>query len=230
LNFSASAFWTDGYTEDALTPCGGGLRKCKCGEFYILWETISTGIDAQPNTPRTAWVAAADLAEATQSQNKVVELAARREYWMHLNAPYRELYRAHRHAEEEAAKEKWEADWHAAHPDRRTQGQRLIDGLLRKKPASPPSAPAAAMTVPPYQPSTLQTENMERLLALILDRVHEPYGPDMREVAELYRELGRFDEAKAALQECPADDIGKPEKLMERLIDECQTAPIRYRL
>jgi hypothetical protein len=50
------------------------------------------------------------------------------------------------------------------------------------------------------------------------------------EVAMLYRELGRFEEALIALKQCPADYIGIPEKLMEGLINEGQRAPIRYRL
>ncbi len=52
----------------------------------------------------------------------------------------------------------------------------------------------------------------------------------MLEVAELNLELGRFDEAADALKQCPVDDIGVPEKLVERLISECQRAPIRYRM
>jgi hypothetical protein len=71
---------------------------------------------------------------------------------------------------------------------------------------------------------------MEQLLELILEKMHEPYGPDMLEVAELYRQLGRFEEAQDALKKCPADDIGVPEKLIERLINEGHRAPIRYRM
>ena len=71
---------------------------------------------------------------------------------------------------------------------------------------------------------------MKRLLELILEKTHEPYGPDMLEVAELYRELGRFEEAQDALKKCPADDIGVPEKLMASLIRKGQRAPIRYRM
>ncbi len=71
---------------------------------------------------------------------------------------------------------------------------------------------------------------MERLLELILEKLHEPYGPDMLEVAELYREFGRFREASETLCLCPADDIGVTQQLMERLINEGQRAPIRYRM
>lgn len=57
---------------------------------------------------------------------------------------------------------------------------------------------------------------MERLLELILEKLHEPYGPDKLDVTEFYRELGRFEEALNALKQCPSDDIGVPERLMER--------------
>jgi hypothetical protein len=105
-----------------------------------------------------------------------------------------------------------------------------MDRVLRKKPPAPPLMDARPFSAPPYQPSELQVQNMERLLELILQKLHEPYGPDMLEVAELYRELGRFEEALGALKQCPADDIGMPEKLMEQLIAEGQRAPIRYRI
>ena len=211
-------------------PSGGGLRKCKCGQFYLLREAIKLGFEAGPETPHTEFVDAADLADATQSTSPTVELVARREYWKHLNDPYRELYRAHRQAEELAAQKKWDAEWQAANPDARSVLRRFLDRVLRKKPAVPPLIDTRPFSAPPYQPSELQVKNMERLLELILDKLHEPYGPDMLEVAELYRELGRFEESLGALKQCPADDIGVPERLMKQLIGEDQRAPIRYRI
>ncbi len=211
-------------------PEGGGLRKCMCGEFYLLREATSLGLEAGPETPHTQFVDAADLADATQSPRKAVELVARRQYWMYLNDPYRELYRANQEAEDQAAQEKWDADWHADNPDTRPVLRKFLDRMLRKKPAAPPPMDTRPFSAPPYQPSELQVQNMERLLELILEKLHEPFGPDMLEVAELYRELGRFEEATDALKQCPEEDIGVPEKLMERLIRECQRAPIRYRM
>jgi len=230
INLSAQGYWTDGAKEHGLMPGGGGLRKCKCGQFYLLREAISLGFESGPETPHTQFVDAADLADATQSPRKAVELVARRQYWMHLNDPYRDLYRAHRATEDQAAQEKWDVDWYAANPDQRSAWRKVVDRLLRKKPAVHPPMDARPFSVPPYQPSELQLRNMERLLELIFEKLYEPYGPDMLEVAELYRELGRFDEAADALKQCPADDIGVPEKLMERLINEGHCAPIRYRL
>lgn len=230
LNLSAMGYWTDGAKEYGLMPSGGGLRKCKCGQFYLLREATSLCLEAGPETPHTEFVDAADLADATQSPRKAVELVVRRQFWMHLNDPYRELYRAHRQAEDQTAQEKWDADWHAANPDQRSVWRKLVDRLLRKKPAAPPPMETRPFSAPPYQPSELQDQNMERLLELILEKLHEPYGPDMLEVAELFRELGRFEEALDALKQCPADDIGVPEKLMEQLINERIRAPIRYRI
>lgn len=230
INLSAHGYWTDGAKEHGLMPTGGGLRKCKCGQFYLLHEAISLGLEAGPETPHTEFVDAAELADATRSTSKPIELVARRQYWIQLNDPYRELYRAHRQAEDQAAQEKWDAEWHAANPDTRPVLRRFLDRVLRKKSAVPPPIDTRPFSVPPYQPSEFQIINMERLLELILEKSHEPYGPDMLEVAELYRELGRFEDAADALKQYPADDIGVPEKHMERLINEGQRAPIRYRL
>jgi hypothetical protein len=223
-------YWTDGAKEHGLMPSGGGLRKCKCGEFYLMREATPLGLVAQPETPHTEFVDAADLADATQSPRKAVELVARRQYWMHLNDPYREFYRAHRQAEDQAAQEQWDANWHADNPDQRSAWIKVTDRLLRKKPEAPPPMDTRPFSAPPYKPSGLQVQNMERLLELILEKTHEPYGPDMLEVAELYRELGRFEEASDALNQCPADDIGVPEKLIGSLIRQSQRAPIRYRI
>lgn len=134
--------------------------------------------------------------------------------------PDRELYRALREAEDQAAQEKWNSDWHAANPDQRSARRKVVDRLLRKKPVAPPPMDTRPLSAPPYQPSELQVQNMERLQELILEELHEPYGPDMLEVAELYRELGRFEEALVTLEKCPAVDIGEQERLMERLINE----------
>jgi tetratricopeptide (TPR) repeat protein len=211
-------------------PGGGGLRKCKCGQFYLLREATSLHLEATQDTPRTQFVDAANLADATQSTHKPVELVARRQYWMHLNDLYREIYRAHRQAEDQAAQEKWNTAWYEANPDRRSVWRKLADRILGKKSATPPRMDTRPFSVPAYQPSELQIQNMQRLLQLILENKYEPYGPDYLEVSELYRELGLFEEAANALKQCPADDIGVPEKLMERLINEGQRAPVRYRM
>ncbi len=207
-----------------------GLRKCKCGTFYRLQDTIKFDFDAPPDTPPTVRFAAADLPEATLSPNKAIELVARRLYWMHLNDAYRTVYRSHREAEDKASQEKWAAEWHRANPDTRTGWTKLISRLLRSKQVAAPPMQKKPLTVPPYQPSQLQIGNMTRLLELILEGGNETYGPDPLEVTELYRELGRFEDAKTALQACTEDDIGVTSKLLAKMIDDRTTAPVRYRM
>lgn len=85
-------------------------------------------------------------------------------------------------------------------------------------------------SVPPYRPTQLQFESMTKLLDLLLEKTHEPYGPDMLEVAEIYREMGRFDEAKEALKQYPEDDRGTSDKVIAQMIDKAVSAPVRYRM
>jgi hypothetical protein len=35
INFMSSALWTDGYREHSLMPNDHGLRRCKCGTFFL---------------------------------------------------------------------------------------------------------------------------------------------------------------------------------------------------
>lgn len=230
MNFSAWAHWTDGHQEGALMHSSGGLRKCKCGDFYLLSETVSLGFDAEPDTPHTQHIEAVDLAHAVRSKNKAVELVARRQYWMFLNHGYRDKYREHKDAEAKASQEKWTSDWHAANPNKNLVWNKLTDWIMRRKPAGPPPMLDKPFSVPSYQPTQLQIENMALLLELILDGHHEKYGPDMLEVAELYREQGHFNAATKALNQCPENDRGTPNKVMQQMIEEAVIAPVRYRM
>ena len=42
-------------------PSGGGQRKCKCGQFYLLREAIKLELDAEAETPHTVFVDAAGV-------------------------------------------------------------------------------------------------------------------------------------------------------------------------
>ena len=55
-------------------------------------------------------------------------------------------------------------------------------------------------------------------------------SPDSILLTELYRELGRFDEAKSALQACTEDDVGVTSKLLAKMIDDRTNAPVRSRM
>ena len=186
-------------------PSGGGLRKCKCGEFYLLADAIAMGLAADSDTPPVQFILAADLADATQSRKKSVELTARREYWRYLNHDYRDLYRAHREEEDKASQAQWESEWHIANPDTRSWSRKLIDRISFTKPAAPPQMPHKPFSVPQYRPTKLQRENMVRLLDLLLEGGNQKFDADPLELVELYRELDRPNEAMNVLLAYPEE-------------------------
>ncbi len=84
-------------------------------------------------------------------------------------------------------------------------------------------------THPPYEPSPEQLANMQRLCELL-----QPQGSAQRgnplELAELYREQGRFDEARAVLQSMEPKDLDIEGRLIARLIERKERAPMRYEI
>ena len=69
---------------------------------------------------------------------------------------------------------------------------------------------------------------MERLSEILLARsAAAGRGFDALTLAELYRELGRFDEAERAISTLDGQDLTA--SLIARLIKERRTAPTRYR-
>ena len=50
------------------------------------------------------------------------------------------------------------------------------------------------------------------------------------ELAELYREQGRFDEAELQISTLDDNQVDVTSKLISRLIQEKQPAPMRYRM
>ena len=208
-------------------PSGGGLRKCKCGEFYLLADAIAMGLAPDSDTPPAQFILAADLADATQSRNKSIELAARREYWRFLNHDYRDLYRAHREEEDKASQAMWESEWNIANPDTRSWSRKLIDSISFTKPAAPPQMPNKPFSVPLYQPTQLQRENMSRLLDLLLEGGNQKFDADPLELAELYRQLAQPHEAMNVLQACT--EVGATFRVARQMVDADICAPVRYR-
>ena len=158
-----------------------------------------------------------------------VELAARRDYWIHLNDAYREKYCIHREAEDAQTDADWENEWRRANPDDRSIFKNLIDKLRGIKPQLPPLNPNRPFTFPAFQPTTEQTENMEKLIELLLnstERLHLEYPI---ELAELYRELGKFDTAIKLINGIKDEDQDSFSRLLLELSIEKTTAPIRYR-
>ena len=223
MNFTAWAYWTDGWRDRSLMPNDEGLRRCTCGQFYLLMDmqAIERGAGAEnEDLPFTMTVPDEQLPECfTTTVSAQVEVAARLGYWRYLNHDYRRAYVEHRDAEEAATR----AAWIANNPDRRTGWDHLL-----RRPAPRYSRPEGSpFTYPPYEPTPEQLANMERLCELV-----QPSGPaphrNMLELAELCREQGRFGEARAVLQSMEPKDLDITGRLIARLVDEKEQAPMRY--
>jgi len=162
VNFSAREYWTDGWRESSLMPNDEGLRRCICGRFLLVKSLVLIATVEQANLPQMERVSPEELPQCIAQATQIdVEIAARLEYWRHLNHPYRELYRQHRDKEEADTQARWEAEratklsiWFGLH--RRS-------GLVYQR---PPNAP---LTYPPFHPTDEQVSNMERLSELLSD-------------------------------------------------------------
>jgi hypothetical protein len=221
MNFSAREYWTDGYTNGGLMPNGFGLRKCLCGAFYLRREMVDLGEVDESELENPSHVQAEDLPKAiAEARNDQVAMAARLEYWQHLNHAYRDSYRAHRDAEEAAT----QAAWELANPDTRSLWQKL-----RKVPAPAYTRPSnSPFTYPPFEPSQAQQDNMRALLPLLNNT--DKRRAYLQEIVELHRELGEFEEAAKVLAEYEENDQGTTSKLLDDLVKKEETAPVRYRL
>lgn len=201
-------------------PNDHGLRRCKCGNYFLRSELIAISEVDETDEPLAPRVPPEDLPAAiSQARTQAIELAARLDYWQHLNHDYRDLYRAHRGAEDAAT----QAAWEATNPDQRNAWQkwRKMDRKPRYQ-----SALDRSITFPVFEASPAQRENMLALLELIADSDKPEWH--VFTVVELHRELGQFDEARYALQRVDQEDIASECRLVLRLIDQCHAAPVRY--
>lgn len=223
MNFMAFEYWTDGWRDGSLMPNDEGLRHCKCGRFVLMKDLVQIETAETSDLPHIEYVPDELLPECiATAESEDLEVAARLEYWRHLNHPYRQKYRQHREAEEAAIK----AAWEAANPDCRT----WWDRLLRRKAPSYSRPPGSPFTYPAFEPSPEQLQNMQRLTAILISKA-TPSGCGHRlELAELYREQGLFDDAKQMIRTVDDREVNVTSKLISSLIKERQTAPTRYRM
>jgi hypothetical protein len=226
MNNSASGIWTDGEKEHSLSPTDGGLRMCRCGKAFLLYETTDLKLPPSEDTLSPPYVAPDEFPKAIATAiNKHVEVTARRNYWRHLNDAYRVKYREHQ--EKKIAFERKLLR-------RASYGsllilQRAVRILRRSEPRWITDKLERPFTVPPYTPTTEQIDNMKQLLALIQSGAEKPFEPDGTEIVELYRELGQFENAKEALSMCTEDYQATRKKVIAEQIDQRSNTPMRYR-
>jgi hypothetical protein len=223
LNFMSFGFWTDGWRERSLMPNETGLRQCACGIFVKLKDMIDVRIDAKSDLPRMEHIPGQLLQDCIkQAKDTDMEILARIAYWRFANHEYRDKYRAHRDAEEEESKKIWNV--------LQNQTNKWWKKLLRIPPPEYRRSSNSPFTYPPFEPTIAQVENMTILSDMLLEIQKKEPGRYVTTLAELYRELGRFEEAKAQILSIPENEIGTTSKLLSDLIDEKETALIRYRM
>lgn len=100
--------------------------------------------------------------------------------------------------------------------------------LLGTKPPTPAVVDSTArlFTVPPFNATESQRDNMQVLLSMLLGSAQKA---DPLEIAELYRELENYDEAQKAIDQFEAEEH-VASKLLCELIKEKANKPMRYRM
>lgn len=223
VNFSAFEYWTDGWREGSLMPNDEGLRHCQCGKFIRVAEMLQVETAESSELPSMQRVKNDLLPQCiAQANDEKMEAAARRCYWLHLNHAYREIYRKHRDAEEAETKDRWHAD----HPDTRSWWDKFLGRkpLEYKRPADSP------FTYPVFEPISEQVLNMHRLSQILHAWDQAGDKGYKLELAELYREQGRFEEALEMIHATNEEENPVTTRLIKRLINKRDTAPMRYRM
>lgn len=210
VNFSAMEYWTDGARVHSLMPTDGGLRRCRCGTYFLLKNTFSVGVEQERKTPISQSVKDEELAIALLEQLAPdVESVVRRRYWRLLNDPYRELYRVHRDRENIKFKKK------------NSFFSRLQMIFARVEEL----AAETTFSVPEFAPSDVLIRNLQCLLKLNESEGEKNYF----EIAEINRELSEFDKAREALA-MEHDVRDALCRTLSGLIDAQINAPCRYRM
>jgi len=223
MNFMAFAFWTDGWRENSLMPNESGLRQCDCGAYVRLRDLIDISEEEQSELPRLGQIPGHLLHDCIErAVNEDTEILARFAYWRHANHDYREQYKAHRDAEEEENKQAWDAA--------QRESQSWWKRALRLRTPEYVRSATSRFTVPKFEPSALQIENMTALSnKLLASQLSNPRVHAL-DLAELFRELGRFDDAQLQIRKIPEHEAGITSKLISDLIDKKEIALIRFRM
>jgi len=223
MNFMAYAFWTDGWRENSLMPNESGLRQCDCGAYVRLGDMIDIAEEEQSDLPRLSQIPGHLLQDCIQSaEEDDMEILARFAYWRHANHEYREIYKVHREVEEEENKLVWDAS--------QRESQSWWKRALRLPTPEYVRSPTSRFTVPPFEPSVAQIENMTILSDKLLASQKDNPKAHALDLAEIYRELGRFEEAQIQINIIPENETGKTSKLIANLIDARERALVRYRM
>ncbi len=235
INFMAQEYWTDGGTVGSLAPSGGGLRRCLCGQCFLLStaDHVRKIWKLKPPAPR-GWERRKDnwwnrlLGRETRVQiyeRYDIRSAAEIDAEQRSIPPSPEYVN---NSELAALISGGLPDLQVEEVVRRLYWRYLnapIRETYRKFRESNKDVNAAgeSSAFPDFQPTPEQTENMLRLIELI--KASE--APGWLELAELYRELGDMEAASHALS-CITGEKKTRHDMMEKLIALNARCPVRF--
>ena len=238
INFSAAEFWSDGRRVKSLMPDGVGLCRCRCGAYFLSRQCEQIGELPLPNpaAPDGWETMEIDLPDylrkqlpqdASDADHREVELR-----W--LRRTYDTRPAAERALDPPNLEELTDAECGsviATSPKdrdvmiaaRRGHWRHLNDlhrEVYREYMAT------HSQGLPDFEPTEEQEVNMRALV----DLLDGSDGASYDEVAEIYRELGEFDLAAAAVAKAVPDRWGETlAPLLRSLIEKRYKTPVRYR-
>ena len=231
INLSASEFWTDGQRVHGLYPNDGGLRSCACGSYFLLKDAEKVDFiqeskpfapDGWENIKSTWWT----RFRGRQTKEQVMAFYDTRPL---------EVIKAEAKARVIPPPTQFVKDQELAQVIHDCLGERDILIVARRRYWRYLNDPYREIyrehrdkdqsSFPLFEPTELQISNMLALLDLLLQTTEtcDPF-----EVIELFRELGKFTEAKSRLDQVE-DQKNVLFKIMSELIEEKTIGPARFR-
>lgn len=238
INFMAWEYWTDGHADGSLAPACDGLRRCTCGECFVIYspklELVRTIGNPKPSAPK-GWSTRRDnwitRAFGRESRDEVLERYDARSNGEieleRISMPPSPGYVAHDEL-------KQLADSLIADPDIEMTVRRLywrhlneshrdVYRTFREARKGEVSADGNSSTFPPFEPSSEQILNMEKLSQLL----ESAKTPRWLEIAELRRERGDFAGAAESLAQIEGEK-GRLHFVVDRLVTMKVQGPVRY--
>ena len=104
------------------------------------------------------------------------------------------------------------------------------DKFLRHKPPEYRRPQNSPFTYPAFDPTDVQLQNMQRLSKVLFDRWENSRKGYVIDLVDLFREQGRFDEAELVISSMDIKKDDVTGQLISKMIQERQSAPMRYRM
>lgn len=231
-------YWTDGHADGSLAPPSDGLRRCTCGECFLIYspklELVRTIRHPKPIAPkgwstrRDNWLSRAFGRESRDEVRQRYELRADEE----IELERMSMPPSPGHVARDELKQL--ADSQISDPEiamtvRRLYWRHLNDSdrdvyrTFREARKAEVSADGISSTFPPFDPSAEQIHNMEKLTQLL----ESADSPRWLEIAELRRELGDFSGAAEATTHIEGEKASL-HFVVDRLVTMKVQGPVRY--